>query len=1198
MFDQRTLLPIGTILTGHNGVRYTITEGTVGRGGSCLLYPAVREGSGRLFVVKECFPLSSQFEFIRRNWIVSAKDGDHPAAEYLNAQKADLSAEDKVGQLIATRTGRTIAPWETLTVRELTICGESFDASGSAFTVMEQATGPLSEHPGRGWFFRDLLDECRRPRQEGFPLRCGGLPSPYLTVRIMEELLKSLRDIHRAGYIHGDVHDGNFFFMGPDPETGDIGVGQLLDFGNARPLEADGFTQSITDRRIFSTFGYWPPEILTRNNGSLRLSPAADIYSAGCMLLYLLKGMSFRDCWGSDFTLCSHISSPLSWRRAEQRGFRRDGAALLITIVDRALAQEPGDRYPNAGEMLKDILTLKKLVQPPRFHLPTNLSRSPYFVEGSRDREIKRLQKELDAGKHPLWIWGIWGIGKTELAMEFARRQIARGMDAHLLSFRGTIKDTILHMDFSGYQFQHDGKTDAAEQEYREKLSILKENYEGSLLIIDHFEQEGKDITQLQQEPAYRELVGLNLHLLFTSRSRPDKATPELSPLQEADALTLYESITKVHPKDREDVLALLREVRCHPLVVELSAHAVENDWEQGNITPKKLLSLFRNGHAGAPGSMFRSREEASIYSHIRELFTVLDLDDSFREVLCHTTLLPQEGMDAGLFLSCEQGSKKKQLKILENHGWVRRNRDNLLQIHPLVRTVFKHELAPSDRECNGFLSCLWEQIEGQFPPDNDTFRQSAELFSRAAFDLENKTGNYSEYACHCLFSTGHTAQALLSAKETLEIRTGASPHSEVALARACHNVGTISLSLFGGTDALPYSMEALQIMEGQPPCGELAEIYITLGMIFTDLGEWEQAVKYGRTALELAGSVPSKNKALLPSAHNALALALAGTKAYEEAVHHMDTAIELSQTLMPGDHPLLARLYCTAGNVYGLAGNFPGGLALLEKALKIQEAVLPREHSDLIASYMTLAELHALLGDRGKAARYRAKSSDMLQTQNRRMWAQILTQSMRILALSENSTSRESLAQRYRAVAEAHRQLRNYADARTYIRRAIQALSDGTTDPMQQVLNYATASDIQYDELDYEGALRYAMQAFRTITRHFPEDHDNISTYALKVGVIYRQMRKTEDALSFYQAVIDRQMQRSHPDQAMIQLSKTAMGSLLAEQGRHEDARAKLREVLDARACVLPDFHADVRSVRTLLDYVNRLTSETTAEK
>ena len=124
MIDKRSPLPGGTVLVGKTGVRYTVADGRIGRGGSALVYPALREGSGKLFVIKECYPLSDRYEFVRRDWAVCPKDG-HEGGEYLNALRSGLSRESEIGQAIAL-----IARQNRMTVEQLKpYVDESFNAA-------------------------------------------------------------------------------------------------------------------------------------------------------------------------------------------------------------------------------------------------------------------------------------------------------------------------------------------------------------------------------------------------------------------------------------------------------------------------------------------------------------------------------------------------------------------------------------------------------------------------------------------------------------------------------------------------------------------------------------------------------------------------------------------------------------------------------------------------------------------------------------------------------------------------------------------------------------------------------------------------------------------------------------------------------------------------------------------------------------
>ena len=653
--DKRTPLPPGTVIQDGYGLGYTIKDSAVSVGGSGLIYRVRREGTLRNIVLKECYPRSSDSCFIRKDYVVCAENAD--SQKEFDLVKRNMRRESEIAQLLSRITGRIIGAWETLTAPKIIADGKVFDAQESCFVVMEQAADDENK---RGWFLSDLLKVCAKPVQDNAPLQNGGLPSPYVATCIVEELVKSLRDIHAAGYIHGDINDGNLYLLGADVVRGEVGLGQLLDFGNALELDATGKTALAEE--IFSTDSYGAPEIFERT-GAIQLTRAADIFSVGCLMIYLLKGFAFKKIYNrkilSDFSVDTHI--PL--QAVMKRGYRRESATVFRKILARAMRRDPSERFQTAKDMLNEIAFLKKILQPPKFSLPMNLSRSPYFVKGSRDKELAALQHALDEGAS-MSIFGTGGEGKTTLAMEFARMQIERGRFAFLVTFNGeSLRETIMSLNFSGWQFEYVGKENAEEEEYQARLNLLRENYEDALMIIDNFDSETQTPAELQSSPAYFDLLSLNMKILFTTRSRPEEtANLELKPLSEEDCLKLFKAVAKFSPEDEPVVRKLIREVDSHAMTVEMLARTISRSW--GTLSPKELLDLLRSqklSGAELPEIMHRkgfTEREATLYGHLRTLFKLV-YSDEYRDILCDLTLIPPDGFDAGEFLVCMDGAKK-----------------------------------------------------------------------------------------------------------------------------------------------------------------------------------------------------------------------------------------------------------------------------------------------------------------------------------------------------------------------------------------------------------------------------------------------------------------------------------------------------------------------------------------------------------
>ena len=1185
--DNRKPLPAGAEVISASGVRYKIKDSTVGFGGSALIYRANRKGSLRNFILKECYPLSKKFNFVREvdDWIIRPAEADNEAEQYLNLVKKNMRRENQVGQLIANQSGRTVAAWENLDAAKIIIDGRDFDASKNFFIVFEEAGGTKNH----GLFLKDLLDECSKPEQEDAPFRCGGLPTPQITVAIMEELLKALRDIHRAGYVHGDINDSNFFLMGCDPPSGDIGVGQLLDFGNAFKLEADGKTLPI--KNVFSTPGYWSPEIL-ENIGSLRLSAATDIYSVGCLMLYLLKGMRYKRVCGR--TLAKNFSAATFCpvKKIMQCGYRREAAILFSKILNKALAHNPADRYSDAGEMLKEIIFLKKIIAPPKFNLSPNLSRSPYFVKGSRDKELIRLQEDLTNGMHPLWIWGIGGIGKTELAMEFARKQIKNGCSAYLVTFRKSIKDTLLALNFSNWRFEFDGQGDAVEAEYHARLDLLKENYGDALLIVDNFDSDSKTLVELQCESAYKDLLALDLKILFTTRSRPNDSVPELAPLDEENALALFASITKIHPNEEGLVLKLIREVDFHPMTVEILARTLNESW--GTITAKDLLFALRTESlhsAKLPAVKHRKvfgEREAKVYGHLRTLFKLFNTDDSYREILCHTTLLPPDGFDAAEFILSEDTAKKKQLKQLEGRGWLRRRAENnSLWIHPLIRNVFKNELKPVNADCEKFLSTLWSRLDDRYPQVKKLFRQAAILFENATKILDDENGDQHFRAGFCHIVSDNFVRALAMEEQALRLRKANAYQDFSALARNYNDAGAAACYVQDYAKGMNFFEKAIAILEEHlPDDPNSANVFANVANAYLFLGDYEKALTLGERAVKIFEMTPPKNKHEQAHAHSVFGNVLMWTKNFEEARTNFLTAVNILQKLAPDGSIELASAYLDLGQFYLTADDPSPGTVYLLKALAIQEKLLPKNHKDKIIVCKLLNEIYSKIGNISEAEKYFAIADEAMKANLERELKDTLSIALDAIELRSDKMSTEEFIIHFRTAAACYRQLGELEHAQKFLSAALEKIDDGTS-PKEVAATYFESAKLHEAKKFFDFAIADFQKALYIEQNVAPDNFDRLSNNFAQLGELCYQVQKFKKALTYFDHSIKLQSKCAYPNHDFVKHVQKLIGMTLRELKRYDEARAVFKKLLVEWRTLLPDSHPTVKELADLFDSI-----------
>ncbi len=184
----------------------------------------------------------------------------------------------------------------------------------------------------------------------------GKLPQPE-AIRVVLDLLDVLEAAHAKGVIHRDLKPANLF-MTRRKEV------RVLDFGIARLLEdSPGVGLETANGEVMGTPSFMAPE-QARGHRDL-VDRRADIYSAGAILQSLLTGTEPREGETVQAILFLAMTTPM-------RSIAEIDDSLpswLVDIVDRALAFDLEDRWPDARSMadaLRDGAKRKVPSCPPR----------------------------------------------------------------------------------------------------------------------------------------------------------------------------------------------------------------------------------------------------------------------------------------------------------------------------------------------------------------------------------------------------------------------------------------------------------------------------------------------------------------------------------------------------------------------------------------------------------------------------------------------------------------------------------------------------------------------------------------------------------------------------------------------------------------------------------------------------------------
>ena len=186
---------------------------------------------------------------------------------------------------------------------------ELFESNGDLVMAMECVTG-------------ETLDQLSD--------RLGPLP-PDRAAWLIERILSALDHAHRAAILHRDMKPANVMVDGTDVK--------IMDFGIARMLGAE---HTVRDEGLLGTPGYMAPEQVLGHE----LDARTDLYAVGVMFYRLLTGTLPFDAETPMAVLQRQIAEPPPPLRAH----RDDVPAWCETIVQRALAKSPTDRFQTAEE--------------------------------------------------------------------------------------------------------------------------------------------------------------------------------------------------------------------------------------------------------------------------------------------------------------------------------------------------------------------------------------------------------------------------------------------------------------------------------------------------------------------------------------------------------------------------------------------------------------------------------------------------------------------------------------------------------------------------------------------------------------------------------------------------------------------------------------------------------------------------------
>lgn len=190
----------------------------------------------------------------------------------------------------------------------------------------------------------------------------GALPEVD-ALKLAADLARSLVDAHAREIVHRDFKPENVLLkLSPDAPASDAAVAdrplddftvKLTDFGIARHINQSESMEVTRAGSVMGTPKYMSPE---QCRSSDELGPAADVYSLGITMFELLTGnVPFQS---DDFMRLASMHCHEAPPAIQKQNAKVSDATA--SIVNRALAKKPRDRFGDAQQLLSAILSVSR----------------------------------------------------------------------------------------------------------------------------------------------------------------------------------------------------------------------------------------------------------------------------------------------------------------------------------------------------------------------------------------------------------------------------------------------------------------------------------------------------------------------------------------------------------------------------------------------------------------------------------------------------------------------------------------------------------------------------------------------------------------------------------------------------------------------------------------------------------------------
>jgi tetratricopeptide (TPR) repeat protein len=602
------------------------------------------------------------------------------------------------------------------------------------------------------------------------------------------------------------------------------------------------------------------------------------------------------------------------------------------------------------------------------------LSRNHNFT--GREQILAELRTPLDSSQQGVCkqaIWGMAGVGKTQIVTEYAYRNIDRYKAVWWIRSE---EPAILASDYAALSERIGVLRDEKDQTKTiEAVRRWLEYNRGWLLIFDNAVR-AEDIER------YLPRVGYG-HVIITSRDPVwgGIAKPmEIEVFDRPESIQLIQNRTKQHDgsDDLADAMGDL------PLALDQASAYIE----EKAVSIPDYLDRFRK-HKSKTLERGRSATYQSTMGAALDVAcqAVEERSEAAIQFLWICSFLAPEKIPRSLFVEGSEqlpeplaSAAKDELEfdevIAALRGYSLINADAKgISVHRLVQLLTRERMSEEDRRKWAEISVklvdeafpeksdvdvrAWAACAVLLPHVLDCIGYAEELGSVITGSLRNNAGDY-------LFGQNEFQEAKILFESALKIDEQVYGQDYVDVARDVNSLGSVLLELDELQEARKCFERALKISEQVygPDHVDVAKYVNNLGFVLKDLDELQESRKCFERAIKISEQVYGPDHIDVAKYVNNLGLVLSDLGELQKARKCFERALSIDEQVYGPDHTDVARDVNNLGLVLRDLGELQEARKCFERALSIDERVYGPDHTDVAKAVNNLGYVLKDLGE------------------------------------------------------------------------------------------------------------------------------------------------------------------------------------------------------------------------------------------